>query len=57
MMKKSQSTNCKQTEIGEIPRDWAVYNLGIVAGFQNGKSSPNRNNNYTRPVYGSTVFR
>ncbi len=50
---KNQATNYKQTKIDEIPSDWEVGNLGSVALFQNGKSSPERDSHSKYPVYGA----
>lgn len=43
----------KQTEIGEIPEAWKVDNLGSIAVFQNGRSSPDRDTQSDYPVYGA----
>ena len=43
----------KETEVVKIPEDWRECNLGDIATFRNGKSSPQRNGSYSYPVYGS----
>lgn len=49
----AKQTKFKQSEIGEIPEGWKVDNLGSIAIFQNGKSSPNRDTQPDYSVYGS----
>jgi len=40
-------------DINKYPDDWRIVNLGEVAIFQNGKSSPKRDDNFGHPVFGS----
>ncbi|RZK22203.1 MAG: restriction endonuclease subunit S, partial [Flavobacterium sp.] len=43
----------QESELGEIPKGWRVGNLGELLSFKNGKSSPERNDEFTFPVYGA----
>jgi type I restriction enzyme S subunit len=43
----------QESELGEIPKGWTVGRLGDILSFKNGKSSPERNNNFEYPVYGA----
>lgn len=49
----NKQVSYKQTEIGEIPENWKVDNLGSIAVFQNGRSSPDRDTQSDYPVYGA----
>lgn len=46
-------TKFKETEIGLIPREWNVVDLGCLANFSNGKISPERKKFGKYPVYGA----
>lgn len=43
----------EQTELMQIPEDWEVVELGFIAEFKNGKTSPHRNDSFETPVYGA----
>ena len=42
-----------RSELGDIPEGWQVGKLGDIASFNNGKSSPERSDNFNIPIYGS----
>lgn len=54
MSNKSNTKNqLEETEIGLIPEDWENLDLGDIAEFKNGKSSPERATHFEFPVYGA----
>lgn len=52
-MKLTNQTKFKETELGQISEDWELLNLGKIADFRNGKTSPPRNKTLQYPVYGA----
>ncbi len=47
------SGEMQDSELGPIPKGWRIGTLGEILAFKNGKSSPERDDNYDYPVYGA----
>jgi type I restriction enzyme, S subunit len=52
-MAAPEKTKFKETEIGLIPEEWDIVNLGEIVNFSNGRTSPERFNIGKYPVYGA----
>ncbi|PSB55205.1 hypothetical protein C7B77_15805 [Chamaesiphon polymorphus CCALA 037] len=50
---KSSGGVMVRSELGDIPEDWRVGKLGDIASFNNGKSPPERSEEFDIPIYGS----
>jgi type I restriction enzyme, S subunit len=50
---KSSGGAMVRSDLGDIPEGWQVGKLGDIALFNNGKSSPERSDDFNIPIYGS----